>query len=459
MRLGAEMDARGVDDRRMSIETAKCTVCRQPLGENGRCPHCDEDIHRIWTIEDWRPLLTLGLAIVLGFSFTSLVVTAFNDKQNALAAEYYHRGLQALEAKHGSAAVGDFEAALVYSHDNFQYGLKLTDALAASGATGEALAQLRAFREQRPGDAQVNLKLARLEAQRQHVDDAVRYYQNAFEGSWPEGSDPVLQRIGTRFESADYLVRQGRKEQAGQLLLALAAALPATSPEQGRLGDLLLRNGDPAEALKVYETALQPCRAERRSRIIIEGGVAEEPHLKPFVSGDEGRNARCQSALLGAAKASFAAIGYERARRFLAEIQPQTAESQGLELELERMEALDPFAPGATGKIRAERSVAAFHLAVQRLAGCGVPFAQALSRGEKSAKAEEPEEWSGLAKWASQLSPMMSERKLQGRDDVIESTMRFAFQAEEAAQKSCGKASLNDEALLLLARERLGAKP
>ena len=74
---------------RMSEETAKCTVCRQPLGENGRCQHCDDDGHHTWTIQDWRPLLTLGLVIVLGFSFTSLVVNAFSEKQRALAAEYY----------------------------------------------------------------------------------------------------------------------------------------------------------------------------------------------------------------------------------------------------------------------------------------------------------------------------------------------------------------------------------
>jgi hypothetical protein len=51
---------------------------------------------------------------------------------------------------------------------------------------------------------------------------------------------------------------------------------------------------------------------------------------------------------------------------------------------------------------------------------------------------------------------MMNERKLQGRDDLIESTMRFAFQSEMAAQKDCGESTLNDEALLLLARERMG---
>ena len=54
------------------------------------------------------------------------------------------------ERKYPSPAVDDLETALVYSPDNFQYRLKLTDALVASGATGEALAQLHAFWEQRP---------------------------------------------------------------------------------------------------------------------------------------------------------------------------------------------------------------------------------------------------------------------------------------------------------------------
>jgi hypothetical protein len=80
-----------------------------------------------------------------------------------------------------------------------------------------------------------------------------------------------------------------------------------------------------------------------------------------------------------------------------------------------------------------------------------------MSGAGKGSNAKDPEQWSGFAKWAEQLSPMMRERKLRGRDDVIESTMRFAFQAETAAQKNCGQLTLNDDALLLLARERMGA--
>jgi hypothetical protein len=100
---------------------------------------------------------------------------------------------------------------------------------------------------------------------------------------------------------------------------------------------------------------------------------------------------------------------------------------------------------------------------LERLAGCGVPFAQSVTGiqtpGHSTAgpAAKDPAQWSGFAKWAEQLTPMMSERKMRGRDEVIESTMRFAFQAEMAAQKVCGNPTLNDEALLLLARERMGA--
>jgi hypothetical protein len=101
--------------------------------------------------------------------------------------------------------------------------------------------------------------------------------------------------------------------------------------------------------------------------------------------------------------------------------------------------------------------MAVFRIAIERLAGCGVPFAEALSNSAPTASAKDPEQWSGFAKWAEQLSPMMSARKLRGRDDLIESTMRFAFQVEMTAQKNCGQLTLDDEALLLLARERMGA--
>ena len=418
----------------MSTETATCTVCGQALDAQGRCPRCQPaadpaappDVHpdevgHVWTIQDWRPLLTLWLVIALGFSFTRLVVNSYDEQQDKLAKQYYAAGTRAMEAQQPEQAVEAFEGALVYSQDNFDYQLKLTDALLASGAAGEAVAQLHAFLDQRPADAQVKLKLARLEARRHHVDEALRYYVGALEGDWPEHTDPFPQRIAVRFESAEYLVEQERTAQAEGALQTLAAVLPVSWPEQEKLGDLFLRNGDAVRALKVYQVVLD-----------------QDPEN--------------QAALLGAAKASLATSTYTGARRYLLGVKPPTDESRRLLAGLDRLEALDPFSPNATQAARTERTLAAFRIASRRMAACKASIG--------SASPQVQEHWRELERWASQLVPTMTERKLRGRDDLIESTMRFAFQAEMAAEKSCGpasNASVDDEALLLLARERMGA--
>jgi tetratricopeptide (TPR) repeat protein len=415
---------------------ANCTVCGQALDAQGRCPRCqaapppaaasDEhpnEVGHVWTIQDWRPLLTLWLVIALGFSFTRLVVNGYDEQQQKLAAQYYAAGTRAMEAHHPEQAVEAFEGALVYSHNNFDYQLKLTDALLASGAAGEgeAIAQLHAFLDQRPTDAQVKLKLARVEARRHHVDEALRYYLEAIEGDWPEHTDPFPQRIAVRFESAEYLIEQERRPQAEGALQALAAVLPVSWPEQEKLGDLFLRIGNAPRALKVYQVVLD-----------------QDPEN--------------QAALLGAAKASLSTSSYGSARRYLLEIKPPTEESRRLLAELDRLEALDPFAPDTSPSVRVQRTLTAFGIANRRMAACAASISGASSQVQ--------ERWSKLERWAGQLAPAMNERKLRGRDDLIESTMRFAFQAEMAAEQDCGpasNASVDDRALLLLARERMGA--
>ena len=420
----------------MNTESATCTVCGQALDARGRCLRCEsagapatasdphpDQLGHVWTIQDWRPLLTFALVIALGFSFTRLVVNGYDEQQEKLAKEYYAAGTRAMEARQPEQAVEAFEGALVYSHNNFDYQLKLTDALLSSGASGEgeAVAQLHAFLDQRPNDAQVKLKLARLEARRHHVDEALRYYLEAIEGDWPEHTDPFPQRIGVRFESAEYLVDQGRHTQAEGALQALAAVLPVSWPEQEKLGDLLLRNGEAPKALKVYQVVLD-------------------------------QDAENQTALMGAAKASVASSSYAGARRYLLAMKPPTDEARRLLAELDRLEALDPFAPNASEDARVRRTLAAFQIASRRMAACRSAI--------DAASPQVQDRWKGLKRWAGQLAPAMNTQKLRGRFDLIESTMRFAFQAEMAAEKDCGpasNASVDDEALLLLAQERLGA--
>lgn len=409
-------------------EKRKCTICTHPLDDAGHCPNCDE-VGRVWTIRDWRPLLSLSLIIILGFSFTRLMVNLFDQRQATLAAEYYSSGVRAMEANRPAEAVDAFESALVYSRDNFQYRLKLTDALLATGASKEAMAQLRAFHEQNPSDAMVNLKLARLEAGRQRPDDAIRYYENAIDGVWPEHTDPLPQRIAARIELANYLIAQGKAKDAQSALLALAAVLPADSAEQQTLGDLFLSNGDATDALRIFEAIIQ----------------LEKSRAKQRLTADDAADERYSAALLAAAKADFALGDFGAARRYLEQLQPDTASRQML-AQLDRVATLDPFSPEITLRQRRERIVTDYQIALRRLAACG--FSSATSA---------PPPLAQFAAWSQQLAPMMDERKLRGKDEVVESTMRFAFQSELAAKPFCGQPTPDDEALLLLARNRLGA--
>jgi tetratricopeptide (TPR) repeat protein len=408
----------------MSDEVLLCTICRQPLGQNGRCQQCDPDGH-LWTIRDWRPLVTLGLIIALGFSFTRLVVVGYEQVQRAMALRYYTRGTQALSQHRAGEAVRAFESALVYSHENLEYRLKLTDALLASGAAGEARAQLRDYRAQHPEDAMVNLKLARLEAESGSADEALHYYRNAIDGAWPGQGGDEAQKTATELEVAEYLTRLGRKDESEGVLVKLMETLPSASPQQANLAALFLRNGDAARALEIYEVLVLHNHNDRQ-------------------------------ALLGAARAEVAAGNYVAAKKYVAGVIPADEEAQKLQAELDRTEALDPFAKSATSAVRAERTIIAYQIAIKRLAACGAPFALAMTGGQKSSTADSAQ-WTGFAKWAEQLQPLMEEHKLHGRDDIIESAMRFVFQAEATALKDCAPASLDDEALRLLGRERMGA--
>jgi len=57
--------------------------------------------------------------------------------------------------------------------------------------------------------------------------------------------------------------------------------------------------------------------------------------------------------------------------------------------------------------------------------------------------------------WADQLSPQMTTRRLQRRDDVEENAMRFVFQTQQFAGKNCSiPPTEDDSALISLAKER-----
>jgi len=419
----------------MSTKTVSCKICGNPVNSDGRCPRCGAAEH-VWTAQDWRFLLQLSLMIVLGFSFTRLMVRANSEWRQQLASRYYADGVRQLDARHPDEAVEALENALVYARGNLEYELKLTDALLASGQTGEARAQLMRLLAQQPDDSEVYLKLARLEARRKRVDEAAQYYRDAIRGHWPAESDAFRRRIAARMEAAEYLLNQGRRQDAAAELVALAEILPAAWPERIQLGNLFLRNGDPGRARNVYAALL----------------TQEEDN---------------PAALMGAARASIATGDFASAERHLRALRPPTRDSSRLLARLERMGKLDPFAVRTTPRQRAARTVAIFHIASARMSRCGIPIPSpeelnpvqgALTAAGNHSEMVWSEAWSELRDWGAQLAPLMEENTLLGHDQLIESALRFSFQAEIQAKKDCGPGTLDDEALLLMAQGRMGAE-
>ena len=82
-------------------------------------------------------------------------------------------------------AISALRTALAYLPDNFEYRLKLAEALAAAGHTRQAQAYLRALWDEEPGNGTVNLELARLAASAD-IADVLRFYHGAIYGVWQD---------------------------------------------------------------------------------------------------------------------------------------------------------------------------------------------------------------------------------------------------------------------------------
>jgi hypothetical protein len=157
-------------------------------------------------------------------------------------------------------------------------------------------------------------------------------------------------------------------------------------------------------------------------------------------------------------------VNYDAARRQLVEAlheQPQDAEAANMLRRLDAVLAMDPFAPGLKPAQRDARIIAAYNTAIARLIACGVPLEGSMPNTNGpvgDAPVEFTQQWPGLRNWAQQLKPYMTERKLRGRDDVVENAMRFVFQSEAIASRYCAHSTPGDDALQMLARRRWGAE-
>ena len=88
--------------------------------------------------------------------------------------------------------------------------------------------------------------------------DAKRYYNGAIYGVWDESADAVLRsRMDTHLELYRYLIDRGEKAEAQAELLATAAATPPDPALHAKVGQLILKTGQPKEALDEFQRALR----------------------------------------------------------------------------------------------------------------------------------------------------------------------------------------------------------
>jgi len=357
--------------------------------------------------------LLMGLAIVL-FAAVAGLSRLYYRQQEALAERWSVRGADDLNAGRFSAAVVDFRTSLLYSRDNYEYQLKLAEALVGENRTDEAYGYLRNLWDRQPENGFVNLELARIDASRGQTENALRYYHNAIYAIWPAGQN--TERRKTNLELIHYLLRIGDTAQADSELIALAANLGNNPAERTRAGQLFLQAQDSQRAREQFRLALQGNRHD-------------------------------VAAMAGAGNAAFQLGRYSEAERYLRDA--AEAGNHSVEPQLKMAELvlnLDPFRPVLKAADRDRIVMHGFAAAGSRLQACAAP-------GSFSVPADELTKFDQA--W-TKLKPRITERNLRRNPDLVNSAMSLVFSIERETSGMCGGMSDTDNALLLIANQHEG---
>lgn len=364
-------------------------------------------------------MLTIVLVlVVIAFLFVTALSHAYHSQREALGARWFNRGLADLNAKNYPAAVTEFRSALLYSRDDYRYQLNLAEALIGLKHTGEASAYLINLWDREPGDGFVNLELARINAQQDQTQDAVRYYHEAIYAFWPNGQE--TKRRDARLELIELFLRINDKAEAQAELIALSENAGDDPAVQLRIGDLFLRAHDPEHALTAYRTVLR-------------------------------QDVHDAAALAGAGRAAYDLGRYSLARGYLQSavtINPSDQLSSSLLKTTELVLNMDPFGGDVSSTERNRRIIEAFATAGDRLKACVVP--NPAVPGPAGVQPGLNDEWTSL-------KPQVTETGLRRDPGLVDSAMDLVFQIERHTDKLCGEPIGKDLALLLIAKSHEGS--
>ena len=393
----------------MESASRRCPRCGEQLRDAAtECPSCGEDL-----APEVRPtrgvVLLLVIILVIGFTVTGVIVRGFKARQALLAERWFARGDRDLAQSNALRAVDEIQTALAYSPNSDAYRLKLALALMQAGRLPEARVHLTNLWEQRPGDATVNLQLARVMTRLGDAQEAIRYYHGAIYGVW--AGRPLENREAARFELAKYLLSTNQLGVAQSELIALAAELPPNSAQQQvKLGDMMMEAGEPDRALTAYKNAR---KADRNN----------------------------MQADLGAAQAAFAVRNWAEARdyaRLALKIDPQQEGATLLDKQSQLILATDPYAKGLKLGARSERAQAAFETASDRLDEC------LASRTDPTLEQLSTQRQANFKRVRASV--------LRRDPDQLDSVVRWSYDVEKASEGTCGAPAGTNAALLILAR-------
>jgi tetratricopeptide (TPR) repeat protein len=371
-----------------------------------------------------QPVVLFGLLIIaiLGFWGVANLVGGFAHHQQVLAKDLFQQGETEIQNHQLKLAVVSLRAALSFDPDNYQYELKLAQALTDQQRYDEAHAYLINLWDTMPQDGEVNLQLARIAAIRGSRENTLRYYHNAIYGIWSDNAE--VRHRQARLELINYLLANNDLTQARAELIASAAALPPDPGLHTQFGDLFTRAQDYTDALAQYREAL---KLDRKN----------------------------PAALVGAAKSAFRLGQYRTAQRYF-----QLASAQGkLDPDAEQMFKSaslvlesDPYHRGISDAERRARITRAFQAAGDRLQDC------AKTRGEDLTVIPASTPLQTLESDWLELKPKFRLGRIVGGDDTTDAAMDLVFRIEQQTQTECGNPAGLDLALLYLSNDRQGAE-
>src|SRR5579884_335177 len=151
-----------------------------------------------------EPLRVLILVLLASafFGITHAYTRAYDSHRTDLSQEWSRRGVSDLQTGRAAEAINDFQTALQYAPGNWDYRLRLAEALTAANRTDEALGYYQSLWQSNPADGSVNLQLARLAAQAGRRQDAERYFNGAIFGFW--NKEAAANRREALFEMIDF---------------------------------------------------------------------------------------------------------------------------------------------------------------------------------------------------------------------------------------------------------------